>query len=177
MRIGELAERLAINPKTIRFYEGMGLLPEPHRTPSGYRDYGEEDLDRLVFIKSAQRLGLSLHEIREVLAFRERGERPCAQVLGVLKQELADIDRRVGELLRLRAELVELTRRADQLPDDGGYCPVITQAAAPPRAMSATAHQTAPGVSVLPDRQNGRARRPPRRVPAGIEPRPGQPWT
>src|SRR3546814_457103 len=80
MRIGELAARLAINTKTIRYYEGIGLLPPPDRTASGYRAYDEDDVERLTFIKTAQRLGITLDEIREILAFRERGERPCEYV-------------------------------------------------------------------------------------------------
>jgi DNA-binding transcriptional MerR regulator len=129
MRIGELAARLGVNPKTIRFYEARGLLPDPERLPSGYRDYGSEDESRLAFIKTAQRLGLSLDEIGEILAFKERGERPCSYVLLVLDTQLSDIDRRIGELVRLRAELVALKGRADQLPAaDGGYCGIVEHA-------------------------------------------------
>lgn len=129
MRIGELAARAGVNPKTIRFYEQRGLLPDPARLPSGYRDYGAQDESRLAFIKSAQRLGLSLAEIGEILAFKERGERPCGYVLSVLQAQLADIDRRIGELVRLRADLVSLKDRADQLPADAGcYCGIVEHA-------------------------------------------------
>ncbi len=129
MRIGELAHRVGVNPKTIRFYEDRGLLPDPARLPSGYRDYGPEDETRLAFIKTAQRLGLSLTEIGEILAFKERGERPCGYVLSVLEAQLADMDRRIGELVRLRAELVALKDRADRLPTDGAcYCAIVEHA-------------------------------------------------
>ena len=67
MRIGELADRLGVTTKSIRFYESIGLLPDPARTASGYRDYAEADAERLTFIKTAQRLGLSLDEIREIM--------------------------------------------------------------------------------------------------------------
>src|SRR5690606_16567547 len=73
MRIGELAERLGVNPKTIRYYESIGLLSPPERTPAGYRIYGEDALERLTFIKTAQRLGITLDETREILALRDRG--------------------------------------------------------------------------------------------------------
>lgn len=137
MRIGELAARAEVNPKTIRFYEQRGLLPDPARLPSGYRDYGAEDERRLGFIKSAQRLGLSLAEIGEILAFKERGERPCNYVLSVLQAQLVDIDRRIGELVRLRADLANLEDRADQLPADSGcYCGIVEHAGqAPPAAL------------------------------------------
>ncbi len=129
MRIGELAHRVGVNPKTIRFYENRGLLPDPARLPSNYRDYGPEDETRLAFIKTAQRLGLSLTEIGEILAFKERGERPCGYVLSVLEAQLAGMDRRIGELVRLRAELVALKDRADRLPTDGAcYCAIVEHA-------------------------------------------------
>ncbi len=89
MRIGELADQLGINTKTIRYYEEIGLVPRAPRTPSGYRDYREADVARLAFIKSAQRLGLSLEEVREILSLRERGEAPCAYVRDVIGQHPA----------------------------------------------------------------------------------------
>lgn len=126
MRIGELAGRLAINPKTIRYYEGIGLLPEPPRTASGYRLYDEDDVERLTFIKTAQRLGITLDEIREILAFRDRGDRPCEYVRSVLRREVADLDRRLAELTALRDELVRLEDLADRLPESGpGVCRLI----------------------------------------------------
>jgi len=90
MRIGELAGRIGVNPKTVRYYEGIGLLPAPEREPSGYRDYDDQDVDRLRFIRTAQRLGLSLSEISEILAFRRRSERPCGYVLEVLDRQVAE---------------------------------------------------------------------------------------
>ncbi len=108
MRIGELADRFGINPKTIRFYESVGLLPEPDRTSSGYRQYSGIDVDRLTFIKTAQRLGMTLDEIREILAFRDRGQPPCGYVRAVLNQQVAELDQRIVESARLREELVAL---------------------------------------------------------------------
>ena len=126
MRIGELAERVGVNPKTIRYYEGIGLLPDPQRLPSGYRDYTDDDLDRLRFIRTAQRLGLSLSEISEILGFRERAERPCDYVLGVLDRQVADLDRRMAEMAQLRRELIDLKAQADHLPAGPScYCEVI----------------------------------------------------
>lgn len=132
MKIGEMAARVGVNPRTIRFYEGKGLLPAPARRPSGYRDYGEEDVARLAFIRSAQRLGLSLSEISEILAFKERGEPPCGYVLSVLDAQVADVDRRLGELVALRAELMTLKAKADRLPSGSGrYCRIVEHAGAP----------------------------------------------
>jgi DNA-binding transcriptional MerR regulator len=129
VRIGELAERVGVNPKTIRYYEAIGLLPDPERQPSGYRDYTDDDVDRLRFVRTAQRLGLSLSEISEILAFRERDERPCDYVLAVLDRQVADLDRRMAEMAQLREELTSLKARADDLPRDAGcYCAVIEHA-------------------------------------------------
>ena len=116
MRIGELARRLNLNPRTLRFYESIGLLPEPTRTPSGYRDYSEEDLERVTFIRSAQRLGLSLEDIREILAFRDRGELPCEYVLKVIDKEAEDLRTRIMEMQQLREELTALKRKAQRIP-------------------------------------------------------------
>lgn len=126
MRIGELADLVGLNAKTIRYYESIGLLPDPERRPSGYRDYSAEDVERLRFVRTAQRLNLSLSEIAEILRFRERDERPCEYVLGVLDRQVADLDRRMAEMAELRRELISLKAKADDLPrDEGGYCAVI----------------------------------------------------
>lgn len=129
MRIGEVADQLGLNPKTIRYYESIGLLPEPERTPSGYRDYDERTGELLTFIKTAQRLGISLGEIREILALRERGEQPCGYVRAVLRRQVDEIDERIAELRHLRKELVTLDQLAGDLPDPGpGRCRMIEHA-------------------------------------------------
>ena len=139
MRIGELAGRAGVNPKTIRYYESIGLLPEPPRLPSGYREYTQDDVERLGFVKTAQRLGLSLSEIGEILGFRERAERPCDYVLEVLDRQVADLDRRIAEMVQLRHELVSLKAEADRLPrDEASYCAVIEHARSVPVALGAT---------------------------------------
>jgi DNA-binding transcriptional MerR regulator len=130
VRIGELADQLGMTTKGIRFYESTRLLPEPARDTSGYRSYCDEDAERLRFIKTAQRLGLSLDEIKEIIAFRDRGERPCAYVVGVLHRQVADLDERIREMRRLRGELKNLERNAAALDrDDAVYCGLIEHGA------------------------------------------------
>jgi len=73
MRIGELAGQVGVNPKTTRCYESIGVLPEPGRKSSGYRDYDESYAGRLTFIRSAQRLGIISSQVKEILVIRERG--------------------------------------------------------------------------------------------------------
>ena len=116
MLISELGKRLNINPKTIRYYEEIGLLPEPARTPTGYRVYGEQDVERLAFILRAKALDFSLEEIREILALRERGEAPCPYVLHQIEAKIAEVDRKIEQLRQLRAELEELREEAAALP-------------------------------------------------------------
>ena len=77
MRIGELANVVGLSPDTIRYYERVDLLPPPARTPSGYRIYSTQAVDRLRFIQGAQRLGLKLDDIRDLLSVRDTGACPC----------------------------------------------------------------------------------------------------
>jgi len=125
-QIGELADRVGVNTKTIRYYESIKLLPEPARTQSGYRIYGPDDENRLTFIKTAQHLGLSLAEIREILALREAGTAPCEHVRGVLRQQVRDISRRISDLRRLRQELQTLDAAIDDIPREAAaVCRII----------------------------------------------------
>ena len=130
MRIGELAEVAGVTTKAIRFYEQVGLLGAPERTPAGYRDYDQDALDRLSFIRAGQSAGLTLGELREVVALRDRGEVPCAHVAGLLDTKVAEIDRRITELGLLRQEIELLRRRACHLdPEDclpHRVCHIIT---------------------------------------------------
>jgi DNA-binding transcriptional MerR regulator len=127
VRIGEVADRSGVNPTTIRYYEAIGLLPEPERTASGYRDYTENAVARLSFIRAAQSIGLSLGEIREVLALRQQGEAPCPHVITLLDQRATELAERIASLERMRSELVELAQQARQLPprDDAQFCHII----------------------------------------------------
>ncbi len=129
MRIGELADLVCVNPKATRYYEGVGLLPDPQRAPSGYRDDTNDDGERLRFVNTARRLNLSLSEKAEILGFRERTERPCEYVLGVLDRQVADLDRRMAEMAQLREQLISLKAGADDLPqEEGCSCAVIEHA-------------------------------------------------
>ncbi|MEW6473993.1 MAG: heavy metal-responsive transcriptional regulator [Actinomycetota bacterium] len=115
MRIGELARQSGLSTKTIRYYEQIGLLSAPVRTASGYRDYDDSALERLAFVRAAQAVGLSLGEIRGILALRDDGETPCGHVLDLLRARSAELDRRIAELRRLRDELGHLVERAGGL--------------------------------------------------------------
>ena len=138
MRIGELADESGVTAKTIRFWESTGLLADPARTPSGYRDYDPEVVDRLRFIRHAQTAGLTLAEIRQILAISDDGERPCGHVTDLIHQHLADVDERIRELTETRSMLDHLAKRAaDQDPADcNGYCAILQ----PPDFSDSPAH-------------------------------------
>lgn len=127
MRIGDLAKKAGVPPKTIRFWEDQDLLPLPDRTPAGYRDYEPEILERLTFIRRAQVAGLTLDQIGQVLHVRDEGEPPCVHVGDLISQRLAEVEGRIAELERTRDQLVALAERAaSQDPSDcGGYCSII----------------------------------------------------
>lgn len=115
MRIGELAARTGVSTKTIRYYEDIGLMPRPDRAPNGYRDYGEEAVDRLRFIRDAQATGLTLTEIDSVLELREEGRPTCEHVAELLEQHLKDLDAQIATLQATREHLAALTERARHL--------------------------------------------------------------
>ena len=126
MRIGELGERAGFRPKTIRYYEQIGLVPEPARLPNGYRDYEESAIGLLRFVGAAQSIGLSLGEIREVLAFRIRGEQPCEHVLGVIDRHVEGLGERIRALESMRRDLLRLARRSRLVPRRrAAYCHII----------------------------------------------------
>lgn len=93
VRIGEIATRSGVSAKTIRYYEDIGLLQPPPRTASGYRDYEPTTVDRLAFVRAAQAVGLTLGEIRGIVALRDDGETPCNHVLALLRDRAAELDR------------------------------------------------------------------------------------
>ncbi|AEB11300.1 heavy metal-responsive transcriptional regulator [Marinithermus hydrothermalis] len=113
-RIGEVARALGLSPKAIRYYEAIGLLPPPRRTPAGYRVYGEADLERLRFVQKAKASGLTLSEIREVLTLWEAGTPPCDRVRALLDRKIAEVEAEIRALLAFRAELRRLRRAASR---------------------------------------------------------------
>ncbi|MEU7033566.1 heavy metal-responsive transcriptional regulator [Streptomyces sp. NPDC046237] len=132
MRIGDLAAASGVTAKTLRFYEQAGLLPEPPRTAGGYRDFPEQTVNRLAFIRYAQGAGLSLAGIRSVLALRDADASPCAHVTALVDRHLEDIDRRLAELQATKAVLRGLAERAAVTDPadctDADVCRILTGA-------------------------------------------------
>jgi DNA-binding transcriptional MerR regulator len=111
MSVSALAWATSCSPHTIRFYEREGLLPPPPRTSAGYRRYGQDAVDRLRFIEGAQRLGLRLKEIRELLKVRDTGTCPCGEAAVLLRDRKAELDQKVQELVDLRRTLSAMESR------------------------------------------------------------------
>ncbi len=125
-----MADASGVSTKTIRYYESIGLVDEPRRTDSGYRDYGPETIDRLRFVRDAQATGLSLAEIASVLELKHAGERSCQHTTALLERHLSDLDEQIVRLQSARDELVRLAERAATLDPsactDPNRCQVIT---------------------------------------------------
>jgi Cu(I)-responsive transcriptional regulator len=105
LSIGTLANRTGAKVQTIRYYEQIGLLPEPDRSTGGQRRYRDEDLDRLAFIRHARQLGFTLEAIRELLDLSDNPGRSCADVDRIAHRQLRDVEERIARLEVLRKEL------------------------------------------------------------------------
>lgn len=125
MRIGEVGAAVGVDPPTIRYYESVGVLPEPERMASGYRSYSAEDVERLRFVTLARTLGVGLDDIRQILALRDQGEAPCGYVRGVLDRQVDAVKERISQLEDLSAELCKLQLVARTLPDTSSDDPCV----------------------------------------------------
>jgi len=122
MNIGTAAEQANLPPKTIRYYEEIGLLT-PSRAENGYRDYSDKDVHRLRFLQRSRSLGFTIDECRMLLSLYEDKHRASADVKTVALQKVAEIERKIAELQTLRDTLANLARHChgDNRPD----CPII----------------------------------------------------
>jgi len=111
MTIGQLATRCGVNVETVRYYERRGLMRDPRKRGVGYRDYNDEDEQRLRFIKQAQGLGFTLHEIADLLALRVAPGTTCADVRAKARAKVQDIEERMRDLETFKAALLRLVNR------------------------------------------------------------------
>ncbi|MEP6896845.1 MAG: heavy metal-responsive transcriptional regulator [Chloroflexota bacterium] len=131
MFIHELARTTGVSAKTIRYYESIGLMPDPERAENNYRQYTSDAIERLRYIVSARSLGFSLTDIGEFLSARDVGTLPCQRVLDSFDQRIADIDLRIADLLALRGTLTRIRTLGEDLPankncDEQCVCYLIT---------------------------------------------------
>src|SRR2546428_5951312 len=123
LSIGQVARRAGVGVETVRFYEREGLLEEPPRRASGYRQYSEEVVKRIGFIKRAQQLGFSLKEISELL-LRVDAQTSCEEVKGRTEAKIAEVERKMVELHRMRQALLQVhSLCTGQGPT--GRCPML----------------------------------------------------
>ncbi len=124
MTVGQLSREVGVNLETVRFYEKEKLLPEPERTAGGHRIYNEEDIERLKFIQRAKWVGFTLREIRKLMRVREADPAgSCDDAMDLARQKVAEIDRKLSELEKMRDALNEFL---DSCPEiDVGHCQVL----------------------------------------------------
>lgn len=133
VRIGELASEFGLNPKTVRYYEQLGLLSAARRSRAGYRLYDSQDRDRLRFIIKAKAIGLTLKEIGEILELRRQGLRPCEHVVTLLDRKLSEIEGQIRALGDFREELLALRHEAsNKSVGEACVCGIIEQHATRP---------------------------------------------
>lgn len=133
MKISEVAQRAGVTAKTIRYYEQIGVLPPPERSGSGYREYRDQVLERLEFIRAAQAVGLTLAEIRGVIEVRGGGTPPCSHVVSLLTRKTDEIDAQIAALQRMREDVAALLAHAasfspQECGSDQAVCRIITHA-------------------------------------------------
>ena len=131
MKIGELAQKAEVNIDTVRYYERQGLLPEPQRLRSGYRQYEVSDVSRLRFVRRAKALGFTLQEIRDLLELSSHRERDMAGMKSAAMEKLVDVEEKLTELTRIRDGLKVLVASC---PGHGALeqCPILNALAEDP---------------------------------------------
>jgi DNA-binding transcriptional MerR regulator len=118
LKIGEVAEQVGVAVGTIRYYESLGLIEPNYRSESGYRHYGQEAVKRLQFIKKAQCLEFSLHEIQQVLGVRQQGNPACSKVRELLDQKITHLEVQIARLQSLKGELTAYQQLWKDTPED-----------------------------------------------------------
>ncbi|HEX9652747.1 MAG TPA: Hg(II)-responsive transcriptional regulator [bacterium] len=124
LKVGQLAKHANVNIETIRYYERRGLLPEPRRRESGYREYSQDSVCRIKFIKRAQELGFTLKEISELLSLRVDSKTTCREVKKQAEAKISDIEERIQTLTRMKAALGKLASSCDDHQPQNG-CPIL----------------------------------------------------
>jgi MerR family transcriptional regulator, copper efflux regulator len=128
MQIGAVSRKIGLSVDTIRFYERNSLLPRPQRTPGGFRQYAEAEVETLSFIRRVQGLGFTLREVRELVQLRRSRMQACAPVRSRLQEKLRDVRKKLTDLRRLEYELRLALRGCNQeLRKRAAHCPILRQ--------------------------------------------------
>lgn len=124
LRIGQLAGRTHVNKETIRYYERLGLIPNPSRTEAGYRIYSAQTVERVNFIKKMQTLGFTLKEIDKLLAVVDRNDVKCRDIYDFTVNKLDRIQRKIKDLKKAEKMLIDLKERCPENKEIY-QCPII----------------------------------------------------
>jgi len=142
MHIGEIARRYEMNPRTIRYYETIGVLPNAARTDSGYRIYSQDAVSRLEFVLKAKSLGLTLDEIRKILSLHDEGVAPCEHTRDFIKRKVKEIDEKVVALASLKKTLSRALKTRFRKSSAASFCPLIEGAGKKPLTLHPTGRLT-----------------------------------
>ncbi len=124
LRTGEVAAQAGVNVQTLRYYERRGLLKEPERRPSGYREYPPDTVRRIRFIKRAQELGFTLTEIEDLLRLRDDQELACAEVRSAAETKMEDIEQKIRQLRAMKRALGVLVATC-ATEGSPRHCPIL----------------------------------------------------
>jgi len=128
LKIGQLARQVGVTAKAIRFYEAKRVLPRPTRGANGYRLYGQDAVETLTFVKQAAGLGLTLAEIREIIAIRQGGGPPCRHVRRLLQDKARELDAKLRDLIEMRRLIRRSLGLESRQPGRAAVCPHIEAA-------------------------------------------------
>jgi Cu(I)-responsive transcriptional regulator len=129
MNIGEASDRSGVSAKMIRYYEGVGLLPEAARRANGYRDYGDQDVAVLQFVRRTRDLGFSLEEVSALLALWSNKKRPSREVKRLAEAHITELEKRIREMRAVMKTLRDLASHCHG--DDRSECPILDDLATP----------------------------------------------
>ena len=123
--VGQLAKKTDINIETVRYYERRGLLPKPMRSESSYRQYTENDVARIMFIKRSKELGFTLKEISELLSLKIDAETTCRDVREFSSKKIVDVEEKIRDLKRIKKKLEELLIKCKREDTSKSECPIL----------------------------------------------------
>ena len=129
MNIGQASERSGVSAKMIRYYESVGLMPSAARRANGYRDYGDQEVAVLQFVRRTRDLGFSLDEVSALLALWSNKKRPSREVKRMAEQHIADLEHRIREMRTVMKTLRGLSKTCHG--DERSDCPILDDFAAP----------------------------------------------
>jgi DNA-binding transcriptional MerR regulator len=162
LTIGEAARRSGVTAKAIRFYEASGILPPAPRGSNGYRLYDGRAVEVLRFVRRASGLGLSLAQIRDIVAIRQGGRPPCAHVRRLLEAKLQELEERLRDLHEMRRRIHQSLRAWERHPvRPGAVCPHIEQDSSPPEPARVRSRGAPPAGAREGARRGGRLGSPP----------------